>query len=571
MNILGIYGYFNNTSATLMVDGEIIAAAEEERFNRIKQGKENNLPINLTLLPFESIKYCLEEANLSIDDIDRVGFGFKPTNKLKATMLNTKKLLTEPKNYFIDVWDYLKPAIDQKKVGYYLTKRLGGKDFQNLEVDFIDHHTAHASSAYFVSSFNDALVVVMDGAGEKDSLTAFLGEGNKIKKVFNVGIENSLGFVYWRGTKFLGFKGFQDEYKVMGLSSLGDPTYLELLKEQVTLKKDILVLSDELKSVSGLESLLEISPRKRRANITQEHKDFASSLQKFIEWGLHHYIDLLQDTYSKKNLCLAGGVAHNCIFTEQLRSKFTEIFIQPAANDSGTSMGAALYLSNLLDKAFENKKRQHYFLGPAFTDEYIEKLLQLTGVDYLTLQEPELYPYIAEKLVGGSVVAWFQGKMEWDPRALGNRSILADPRDPTMWDKLNLAIKFREGFRPFAPSVLEDYFSEYFEGAIEGREYMQYVCPVKSEKREVIPSVVHVDGTARPQTVNYKFNPKYYNLIKAFMDLSGIPMVINTSFNVNDWQTLKGKPIVMSPTQALHDFYSSGIDYLVLGAHILSK
>ncbi len=370
----------------------------------------------------------------------------------------------------------------------------------------------------------------------------------------------------------LGFKGYQDEYKVMGLSPYGEPSYFDCLMSQVNENNGILEIQDGLQSVHNMEVLTGIKRRQKGESIEEIHKNFASSLQKLTEYSIDYYIKRLKDEQpSSDNLCMSGGVALNCVMNEKIRKFFKNIFIQPAAGDDGTALGSALYVAGKYDTQFRNRKLNDYFLGPSYSEESIKRLLDISKINYTHMKKQDIYDEVAWQLDDGNVIALFQGRMEYGPRALGNRSIIADPTKKEMTNRINHAIKFREGFRPFAPSVLKEHFSDYFEGDPNGREYMQFVCKVKPDRIKEIPAVVHVDGTARAQTVDMKSNKNLYNYIMAFKEKTGIPLLINTSFNVNNWSSLEGKPIVMSPEHAISDFYTSGLDTLIMEDFLITK
>ena len=438
-------------------------------------------------------------------------------------------------------------------------------------MEFIDHHLAHACSAFLLSGFKKAIVRVIDGAGEENCISAYLGNGICLNKVFTVPNKNTLGLIYQRRTKLLGLKRFEDEYKVMGLSAFGKPTYLDLFIEETNIRENILEIKKGLLSVTNMEELTKIRRRNKNEPIMEEHKDFACSLQKFLEYALNYYLSYLTKEYQYENLCYSGGVALNCVANENLRKFYKNIFIQPAGNDAGTSLGSALFIASKKEKNFQNKKMINCFFGPRFSDSNIQKFLDHIKVKYERLEFPEINVEISNDLHAGKIIAWFQDRMEWGPRALGNRSILADPSKKEIREKINLAIKHREPFRPFAPSVLFDHYSDYFEGDPNGREFMLFVSKVKEDKINEIPAVVHIDNTSRVQTITKKFNLKFYNLIYQFYELTGIPLLLNTSFNVNQWITNKGNPIVMDPTQTICDFFNSGLETLVMGPFIIRK
>jgi carbamoyltransferase len=461
-----------------------------------------------------------------------------------------------------------------------MDKRL--RDYFNLkfgdcpEVRLVRHYMAHAASAYRVSGFSDAMVLSADVSGDSVSTLLSFGKGSEIKVIKSVPRPNSLGIFYSILTQILGFQRDNDEYKVMGLASYGkqevDLSWLlqfgggeyrlnheeymvSVGANQAFPSKQEGIYSDRLVQRLGL-------PRLKEEPLTQKHMDLAFSAQKMLERAVIDLVIWLHDQTGSRNLCIAGGVGLNCVMNQRLLAlPFVDrIYVQPAASDAGTAIGAALEV--LAEQGVQPETMEHVYTGPSFSEEEIEKALQSFKVSYR--REEDVCRFAAEKLAQGCIVAWFQGAMEFGPRALGNRSSLADPRDPAMKDRINATIKFREDFRPFAPAVLEEKVEEYFSDGVKS-PFMTLTFDVRKEKQAQIASITHVDGTARIQTVSRDTNPRFHRLISEFGMLSGVPMVINTSFNV------KGQPIVCNPRDAVSTFFMTGMDHLVLGDYVLSK
>jgi carbamoyltransferase len=538
MVILGICGGIrsghHDPAAALYRDGKLVAAAEEERFLRIKHS-EGRLPEN-------AIRFCLSQAGLSIRDVDCVAYGY-------ATV----------------------PGMDQRLKDYF-TLKFG----YCPEVRLIRHFMAHAASAYRVSGFPDANILSADVSGDSVSTLLSFGKGSEIRIIKSVARPNSLGIFYSLLTQILGFQRDNDEYKVMGLASYG--------KQEVDLSwllqygggeyklnhEDYMVAVGPNQAFpskqEGIYSNRLIErlgpPRLKEEPLTQRHKDLAFSAQKTLERAVIDLVKWLHEQTGSRNLCIAGGVGLNCVMNQRLLAlPFVDrVYVQPAASDAGTAIGAALEV--LAERGVQPETMTHVYTGPSFDNEEIQRALESYRVSYR--REEDVCRFAAEKLAEGCIVAWFQGAMEFGPRALGNRSILADPRDPAMKDRINATIKFREDFRPFAPAVLEEQVEEYFTDGVPS-PFMTLTFDVRREKQEQIASITHVDGTARIQTVSRETNPRFHRVISEFGRLTGIPMVINTSFNV------KGQPIVCTPRDAVSTFFMTGMDHLVLGDYVLSK
>lgn len=575
MYILGINSVYHESSASLLCTGQLLAAAEEERFTGIRHGKEPT-PYGAWLLPFHSTNYCLEKANVTINELEYLAYSFQPTKRLTANLARIVtgllKADAKPLRKELAYWYFNKRAPVVLTAGAPREKRfrkrflVAGKT--NWKVCFVEHHLAHAASAFFPSPFDEAAILSIDGIGETSCTLMALGAGTEIKKFKELLYPNSLGFFYEEITTFLGFQRNHDEYKVMALAAYGKPRYYDNLKRLLSRTRDgeyEVNIDFRRSSIFGAQELhKELGPpRLWGAPLNERHADIAASAQKLLEETVLHMVSWLRKSGGRENLCLAGGVALNCVLTERIRqeSGFKRVWVQPAANDAGTALGAALWVWH----SVLNQPRQYVmtdaYLGPEFSEAEIEEQLLKNRNNYKLV--PGIARQCAELISQGKTVGWFQGRMEWGPRALGNRSILADPRDPVMRDKLN-RIKGREDFRPLAPAILAQSVGDYFE-CVEPSPFMLFARTVKSDQRERIPAVVHVDGSARVQTVNSKDNPLLHELIVEFQRITGIPLIVNTSMNY------QGKPIVCTVEQAIDCFYNSGLDYLALGRFLLSK
>ncbi|MCH7818208.1 MAG: carbamoyltransferase [Candidatus Marinimicrobia bacterium] len=561
MNVLGISCYYHDAAATLVSNGKIIAAVEEERFTRRKHDNR---------FPELSIKYCLEEAGISSSDLDYICFYEKPLLKLER-MLETAS--HSPDKSEIMVTEQLSHMLHER----LFTKRvLSEKIGFEGELLFVEHHMAHAASSYYISGYDKSAVMTIDGVGEWATTVQYIGEGSSLKKIKEIRYPHSLGLLYSTVTAFLGFKVNNDEYKVMGLASYGEPKHIDKINRLVKVYDDGSIelnldyfsfmydpnrmYSDEFVELFG-------PPRKTDDEISDYHMDIASSLQNLLEETL---IKMGNSFYEEsggiENICLAGGVALNSVanwrFIEE--TPFKNICIQPAAGDGGGSMGAALYAYYMKSDNSINSEPHTTLLGPSFSNEEIKKLLDERDAIYTKLSDDELCSTAAEYLHKNLIIGWFQGRMEFGPRALGNRSILANATNPEMKDILNARVKFREDFRPFAPAVLEERSNEYFDIDFKS-PYMLFVPQVKEGMGEKIPSVTHTDNSARIQTVNKDENPRYYKLIEEFEKRSGVPVIINTSFNI------RGEPIVCTPEDAYNCFLKTDIDFLFMGNYLVEK
>ena len=591
-SILGISSFFHDSAASLIIDGEIIAAAQEERFSRIKH--DESFPVN-------SINYVLGESKLELHQVDHIVFFEKPF--LKFERLLETYLAFAPrgfKSFSLTMPIWLREKLFMKKFLFDKLKELDSKYLDINKISFSEHHYSHAASAYYPSPFKEAIILTLDGVGEWATSTVALGKGNNLKMLKEIYFPHSLGLLYSAFTYYTGFKVNSGEYKLMGLAPYGNPKYKnKILDALIDLKDDgsfklnmkyfnyATGLTMTNKNFSDLFGLPVRDPNNNK--IEQFHMDIASSIQAVTEEIVLRMVKALVKEYKIKNLCLAGGVALNCVVNGKiLKNKLVEnIWVQPAAGDAGGSLGAALaYWYSELQKPRKNYKDQMKgsYLGPKFNDTEIKNKLDEFKANYKKLNTEELISLTARELANKKTVGWFQGRMEFGPRALGGRSILGDPRSEEMQKQLNLKIKFRESFRPFAPSVLREDVNEWFEMNNDS-PYMLLVSEVKKDKqikmktdedklfgieklnikRSSIPAVTHVDYSARIQTVHKETNLRYYNLIKEFKKNTNCPVLVNTSFNV------RGEPIVCTIEDAYKCFMGTNLDILVIEDFILFK
>jgi len=574
MYILGLNAYHGDSAACIFKDGELIVASEEERFRRIKHWAG---------FPSEAIKFCLKEAGISIEQVDHVTLSRDP----KANF--NQKIFHVLKNG-IGLKTLIDRLSNRKKVSSVKEEFL--KAFNLEESNFkaqihnIEHHRSHLASAFFASPFEESAILSIDGFGDFSSTMIAIGKGNKIEVLDSVQYPHSVGVFYTAFTQFLGFPHYGDEYKVMGLAPYGKATLVDKLRDVLIFKEDGLfeinkkyflhpkkgvkmTWEDGIPEIDELYSSFLVEkfgqPRHKDEPLSDYHKDLAASVQRICEELIFHVLNHLHKRTGIENICIAGGVAQNSVANGKLKlnTPFKNIYIPPAGHDAGTSIGSALYLYNqLLDKP-RIKPMFNPFTGSKFTNEEIEILLKEKNITYNKLDNDLLFDKVTDCLIGGGVVGWFQGRAEFGPRALGHRSILADPRRNDVKEILNLKIKRRESFRPFAPSILKEAVSDFFEQT-DNVPFMEKVFVIKPEKRELIPAVTHVDGTGRLQSVDKLVEPKYYGLIEAFGKKSGVPVLVNTSFNENE-------PIVNTPQQALDCFLRTKMDMLVMENIIIQR
>jgi len=582
MIILGVNAYHGDSSACLVKDGNLIAAAEEERFRRIKHWAG---------FPSEAIRWCLKEANVDLQEIDYLTVNRDPKANLYKKILFT----ISKRPSFNLVRDRLTNALKVKDVKIVMSEAFGvPKEKIGAKLCKVEHHRAHMASSFFVSPFRKAAILSVDGFGDFTSTMTGEGEKNRIKVIDQVNFPHSLGLFYTAFTQFLGFPRYGDEYKMMGLAAYGRPKFLREMEEIVVLKdngkfelnldyfihhsKGVTMLWDggypEMGRVYS-DKLIEKfgSPRKPQDKITDFHQDIAASVQAMYEKAFFHILNHLYKVTKISNLCLAGGCALNSVANGKIfdNTPFKEIYIQPASSDAGGALGAAFYLWHQILGKPRNFIMKHTYWGPRFSKAEVHETLNKRKMDLEKvgcqteeiIDKAKLCQEIAQEIADGKIVGWFQGKMEWGPRALGNRSILCDPRRKEMKDILNTRIKKREPFRPFAPSILLERVGDYFEKDYPD-PFMIKVYPIRKNKREVIPAVTHVDGTGRLQTVSRKENSLYWTLIKEFEKITGVPVILNTSFNENE-------PIVCTPEEALDCFLRTKMDILILESFVIRK
>ena len=591
-SILGISAFYHDSAAAILVDGKIVAAAQEERFSRIKHDSS---------YPFNAIQFVLDQSKLNLNDIEHIVFFEKPFLKFER-LLETYMAFAPKgfKSFSLSMPIWLREKLFQKK---FLFDKLQQHDdnFKDInKIKFSEHHFSHAASAFYPSPFEEAVVLTLDGVGEWATTTIGIGKKNKLEIIKEIHFPHSLGLLYSAFTYYVGFKVNSGEYKLMGLAPYGKPLFKDLILQKIIdLKEDgsfklnmkyfnyatgLTMTNDKFSKLFGHPVR---DPNKDL--LTQFHMDLAASIQAVIEEIVIRITKNISSKYKIENLCLAGGVALNCVANGKVQNEkiFKNIWIQPASGDAGGSLGAALaYWHHELGKPRDefSDKMMGSFLGPKFDNNFIETKLKLLKANFKKYSKEEVTSLIAKELANEKIVGWFQGKMEFGPRALGGRSILADPRSEKMQKELNLKIKFRESFRPFAPSVLREDVNEWFDLDIDS-PYMLLVSQVKKEKqiqmkkedenlfgieklnvkRSNIPAVTHVDYSARVQTVHKNTNPRYYDLIKEFKKITNCPVLVNTSFNV------RGEPIVCSIEDAFNCFMGTNLDILVIEDFVLFK
>jgi len=576
MFILGINAYHADSSAAIFNNGVLIAATEEERFRRVKHWAG---------FPSLAVEFCLREAGITLNEVDHIAIGRDPYAKLGRKLLF---LLQNPGGGFSAVKDRF---LNAKKVSSLeaefktLDTTIDEKKIK-AKIHQVEHHRSHLASAFFASPFEDAAILSIDGSGDFSTTMTATGRGNQMQVLDSVDFPHSVGLFYTAFTQLIGFPHYGDEYKVMGLAPYGEPRYVERLKDVLVFdsngsfhlnqkyfrsaKSGIVGYGDDhIPVVAPLYSDYMVEQfgavRKKDEQLTQYHKDLGASVQRITELLIFHILNALQKKTGLKNICMAGGVAQNSVANGKLsrNTGFENIYIPSAGHDAGISMGAALYVYNQELKQPRQAPVYSAFTGSRFSNEEIEQYLKSRNISYTRYPESEIYEVVANQLINAGVVGWFNGRAEFGPRALGARSIIADPRRADAKELLNSKIKRRESFRPFAPSILKEYVSEYFEVNDEV-PFMEKVFPIRAEKRALIPAVTHVDGTGRLQSVDRLVAPRYYQLIEAFRQKTGIPILLNTSFNENE-------PIVNSPEHALDCFLRTSMDMLVLENCVITR
>ena len=586
IKIIGISCFYHDSAVSLVEDGKVEFAIQEERLTRLKHDKS---------FPKYGLKNCLKYLNIKPEEIDYVVFYDKPL--LKFERLIETSLTFFPKGFnlfknFFPIW--IKEKIFIKQIIFNELQLLGFDKKLKKKIFFSNHHLSHAASAFYPSIFNDSAIITLDGVGEWNTSSIALGKGNKITTLKTIDYPHSLGLLYSAFTQLLGFKVNSDEYKMMGLAPYGNPIYLDLIENEILqsnqdgsffLNQDYFSFNyKEMMISEKFNNLFKIEKRNMKDKITQKHADIASSIQKILEKIILKIAFHARNITNQNNLCLAGGVALNCVANGVLQKEkvFEKIWIQPAATDSGGSLGAALsfYYDGLNQKriVYKNEESMNYgYLGQEFSDIEVENSLKNFKINYRKLTDKELINFTSKMILKNKYFGWFQGRSEFGPRALGCRSILANPISPNTQKDLNLKIKFRESFRPFAPIILEEELSRLFDQN-DPSPYMLFVykinkkiSPLQSrinsinEIRSELPAITHVDYSARIQTINEKSNLKMFNLLKKYKELTGYGVLVNTSFNVSD------EPIVNSPYDAIKCFFESGLDFLVINNYIIDK
>jgi carbamoyltransferase len=571
--VLGINAYHGDAAAAITKDGQLLAAVEEERFNRKK---------HCAGFPAESVRYCLEVANVPLEEIDHIGISRDPSAHLHKKVLFSLKRL---KNLSGQIMERLANAAKVRDLRKELTSALGTSSELRAQFHNVEHHKAHMASCFFVSPFERAAILSIDGFGDFISTMWGVGEGTNMQVLGQVEYPHSAGIVYTATSQFLGFPKYGDEGKVMGLAPYGKPGYLtefrEILRsDDCGFKLNLDFFRHDSEGVdmtwdNGSPTIGQIfsdkfietfgSARLKDEPLTSRHEDIAASLQARLEEVSFEILRRLHDRTKLDRLCLAGGVAYNSVMNGKilLHTPFKELYIQPAAGDAGTAIGVCYYIYNSTLRQARSYVMENPYTGPAFSNHDIASVLEKNGLAGREMSQRELTQTAAQTIADGKIVGWFQGRMEFGPRALGNRSIVVDPRRGDMKDILNARIKKREPFRPFAPSVLVERVGEYFDQT-HPSPAMLMVYQVKAEKRSVIPAVTHVDGSGRLQTVSRRDNPLYYQLISDFEKLTGVPVVLNTSFNEDE-------PIVCNPQEAIECFQRTRMDSLFIGNYLVER
>ncbi len=575
MTNLGINAYHADSSAAIFVDGKLVAAIEEERFRRVKHWAG---------FPQMAIEFCLKEAGIGFENVDYFAVGRDPKAKLFRKI---KYLAKNPLGSF----SAIKGRMDNSKKVSSLENELSfisklpSRYYKN-KIQQIEHHRSHLASAFFASPFQEAACVSIDGSGDFTTTMIGIGKGNEIRVLDSVDFPHSIGIFYTAFTQLLGFANYGDEYKVMGMAPYGEPKYVSKLEKVIHITNEGLFklnLEYFRKGTEGIISYGEdhipkVQPmysdkmvnefgkaRSQEEPLTQYHKDLAASVQKVTELIIFHILESLQKRTGLKNLCLAGGVAQNSVANGKIKTNtsFQNIYIPPAGHDAGIALGAALFVQHQILKKQRMPPILAAYTGSYFSNEEIKSILSAKRINFEEYEDDILFDKITDCIISGGVVGWFTGSAEFGPRALGGRSILADPRRADAKEILNSKIKRRESFRPFAPSILKEFVEEYFEFT-DDVPFMEKVFPIKESKRNVIPAVTHVDGSGRLQTVDKNLSPRYYQIIKTFQQKTGVPVLLNTSFNENE-------PIVNSPEDALSCYLRTEMDMLVMENIMVSR
>jgi carbamoyltransferase len=561
MKILGI-NHSNDAAAALVVDGRVVAASQEERFSRLKHDPS---------FPDKAIDFCLKTQGIELGDLDAVGFFWNPGIHAESPLRRLTQSVRHHMEYLYGVPARLIPRLGERVSRIEETIHLASG--RKLPIHYLTHHLCHAAAAFFTSPFEEGAILTADGYGERQSTTIYRGRGADLELLAEVDFPHSIGSFYAALTDYLGFRANSGEGKVMGLASYGrESEYVAKVRNLITLTERGFELdlsyfeffhdrphrySEKLLALLG-------PARKPESAVDRRHEDIAFALQAVTEEVMLHLARTARKVTGAKNLCVAGGVALNCVANGRLQREtdFERFFFYPAAGDTGTSVGAALAVEHLLHRGPRSMEVASEYLGTGFTAAQVRSVLDRGRLRYHTLKDPEVTA--ARMIADGLIVAWFQGRAEFGPRALGNRSILADPRRKDMKDLLNATVKFREHFRPYAPSVLEESCGKYF-GSDVPSPYMLRAYPTRPEMIDVLPAITHVDGTARVQTVNAKQNPRYYRLIKEFGRITGIDCVLNTSFNI------RGEPIINTVDEAIKCLMTTGLDALFVGDCLVVK
>jgi carbamoyltransferase len=563
MYVLGLSCFYHDAGAALVKDGMLVAAAEEERFTRTKHDSG---------FPSQAVKYCLDAAGITIDQVDHIGFYEKPFVKFQRILETC--LAAWPRSY----WTWMKSMplwlSSKLHVGRTIQDKLG----TDRDIVFCEHHLSHAASAFLVSPYEEAVLLSMDGVGEWTTTAYGIGRGSKMEFEGEIRFPHSIGLLFSAITAYLGFKVNDAEWKVMGLAPYGKPKYVDNFREVVDMRPDgsfrlkMRYFAHHYSTKSMFNRRWEEhfgQPRRPpETELSEFHYDIAHSGQKIVEELVVNLARALHDKYRIPNLCIAGGVGLNCVANWKIYQEtgFKNIYIQPAAGDSGGAIGTAFHIANTLLGQKRVFRMDHAYWGPEYTNDQIRKALDSGGASYTEASDDELYTETARRIQAGQVIGWFQGRMEFGPRSLGARSILADPRNPKAKDIINSKVKFREWFRPFAPAVIKERAHEYFDmPAGMDLPFMLMVPKVRQQYHTLLPAITHEDGTGRVQTLTPELNGRFYHLVRRFGELTGVPVVVNTSFNV------RGEPIVQSPEDAYRTFLNTGIDALVIGNFIVTQ